>query len=229
MRKFVLPTVLSFIFLYALSNSLGAIIFENRVYNLLVFTNFVCLLCLIIASSYGLMVQITGEKQVNVEDEDEWRLSIERTGYNTLIWTQVAFSISFVALISTFILVRETNPQIALYAFLLHICSLVGLVLVTSIIRYTSPEFTLPNPKSPTYQQELFDSLDDGQKHLMLKGLYKLYYWVIALLILLGIGLMFYSIFTNKSQLVSIVGIGFILLFIQTFYAISLKPKKAVL
>ena len=93
-----------------------------------------------------------------------------------------------------------------------------GVVIGTYLMRYTHPEFRLPDPQSPTYQQELFDSYDDGEKYLMLKTLYKLYFWIIILLILLGIGLMFYSIFTGQSQLISIIGIGCILLFVQTYY-----------
>jgi len=190
MRKFALPVTLLAIFLYSLSNWLGVVSSEATVHNLLILTNLTCLLCLITASIYGLFLQMNSEKKVSAEDEDEWRLSIERTAYNALIWMQVAFSISFVAFIATFLLVRDTYPKVALYAVLLFIGSLVGLVLITYLSRYTHPEFKLPDPHSPTYQQELFDSYDDGEKHLMLKGLYKLYYWMIALLMLLGIGLM---------------------------------------
>ena len=134
-------------------------------YNLLVLANFVCLLCLIVASIYGLIIQINGEKKVSVEDEDGQQLSIERKAYNAIIWVQVAFSISFVTFIAGFMLVRDTYPKVALYAILLFITSFLGLVLITYLIRYTHPEFKLPDPNSPTYQQELFDSYDDGEKY----------------------------------------------------------------
>jgi|SRR5690625_846617 len=228
MKKFFLPITLTAIFLYALSNWLGIVSSGTIVYNLLILANFACLLSLSIASIYGLIVQINVEKKVSAEEEDEWQLSIERTVYSSLIWIQVAFSISFVTFISAFMLVRDTYPKVALYAILLYICSFFGWVLITYLSRYTHPEFKLPDPNSPTYQQELFDSYDDGEKHLMLKGLYKLYYWMNVLLILLGFGLMYYSIFSGESQLVAIIGIGCILLFTQTYYTLSLKPKKTI-
>lgn len=124
------------------------------------------------------------------------------------------------------LLERDTNPLISLYATVLFVASFVGLVLLTYLLRYSHPEFKLPDPQSPTYQQELFDSYDDGEKYVMLKSLYKLYFWIIATLILLGFTLMFYSIFTGNSQLISIIGIGVILLFIQIYYSLSMKPKK---
>lgn len=227
MKKIVLPFILLSIFLYSLSNWVGVIREQTATYNLLVLSNFICLLCLIIASIYGMSARSIGEKKVDFEEEDERQLSIERKAYDTVLWTQAALTISFVSIIAGFMLVRDLHPEIVSYAILLSILSFVGLGMVYYLNRYTNPEYKLPDPKSPTYQQELFDSYDDGEKHLMLKGLYKLYYWIITLLVFLSFGLMFYSIFTKQSQLISIIGIGCILLFVQTYYALSLKPKKS--
>lgn len=227
MKKLLLPIVLISIFLYSLSGWLGILKEQTVTYNMIFMTNMICLLCLIIANMYSVFVQVKGKKQVDLEDEDEWRLSLERATYATISWIQVAFSISFVAFLAGFMLVRDSNPKVAFYAIVLFVSSLIALVIGTYLIRYTHPEFKLPDPQSPTYQQELFDSYDDGEKYLMLKSLYKLYFWIISLLILLGIGLMFYSIFTGQSQLISIIGIGCMLLFVQTYYSMSLKPKKS--
>lgn len=229
MMRFFLPTTLLAIFLYSLSKWIGVVSSGTTVYNSLMFANFACLLCLIFASFYGLIVQTNGEKKVSFEEEDEWKLSIERKAYNTIIWTQVAFSISFVTFIAAFMLVRDTHPKVALFAVILFISSFLGLIITTYLVRYTHPEFKLADPNSPTYQQELFDSYDDGEKYVMLRGLYKLYYWMNILLVLLGLGLMYYSIFTKQSQLIAIIGIGCILFFIQTYYSLSLKPKNTIL
>lgn len=226
MKKFLLPISLLVILLYSLSNWLGFIKEQTLTYNLLVLANISCLLCLIIASFYGVLVQANGVKKMSDEEEDARLLLIERQSYSTVIWVQVAFSISFVSFISGFMLVRNNYPKIVLYSICLFIASFLGLMVVSYLTRYTNPKFELPDPHSPTYHKELFDSFDDGEKYLMLKGLYKLYYWLILLLILLAFGLMFYSIFTEQSQLISIVGIGCILLFIQTYFALSLKPKR---
>lgn len=226
MKKLLLPIVLISIFLYSLSGWLGILNEQTVTYNMIFMANMICLLCLIIANMYSVFVQVKGKKQVDFEDEDDWRLSLERATYAAISWIQVALSISFVAFLAGFMLLRDSNPKVAFYAIVLFVSSVIALIIGTYLIRFTHPEFKLPNPQSPTYQQELFDSYDDGEKYLMLKGLYKLYFWIIILLALLGIALMFYSIFSGKSQLISIIGIGCILLFVQIYYSMSLKPKK---
>lgn len=227
MKKLLLPIVLITIFLYSLSEWLGILKEQTVTYNMIFTANMICLLCLIIANMYSVFVQVNGKKQVDFEDEDEWRLSLERATYAAISWIQAAFSISFVAFLTGFMLVRDSNPMVAFYAIVLFMSSFIALVIVTYLVRYTHPEFKLPDPQSPTYQQELFDSYDDGEKYLMLKSLYKLYFWINILLILLGIGLMLYSVFIGQSQLISIIGIGCILLFVQTYYSMSLKPQKS--
>ena len=94
------------------------------------------------------------------------------------------------------------------------------------ITRITNPTFKFPDPQSKKYNQEFFDQFDDGEKYVILKGLYKLYSIVTWGLVLLAAALMFYSAFSGNSQLISIVGIGVLLLFIQVSYTISLKPSK---
>lgn len=229
MKKLLLPIILIIIFLYSLSEWLGILKEQSVTYNMIFMANMICLLCLIIANMYRIFIQVKGKKQVDFEDEDEWRILLERATYTAFSWIQVAFSISFVAVLTGFMLLRDSNPKVVLYALVLFMSSLLTLVIVTYLMRFTHPEFKLPDPKSPKYQPELFDSYDDGEKYLMLKSLYKLYFWIIFLLILLGNGLMYYSIFTGQSQLISIIGIGCILLFVQTYYSMSLKPKKSKL
>lgn len=60
----------------------------------------------------------------------------------------------------------------------------------------------------------------------MLKGLYNLYQIFTWGLVLLAFCLMFYSAITGNSQLVSIIGIGILLMLIQVSYTISLIPSK---
>ena len=196
-------------------------------YNLIFIANLTSFACLIIASFYSFYVHNQRGETVLSDEEDAFQLKLERAAYSTGIWFQTAFSISFVTFLAAFMLERDTNPTIALYAIVIFTFSIIFATSSTYLLRYIKPDFKMPDPRSPTYQQELFDSYDDGEKYLMLKGLYKLYFLIIAALVFLGMALMYYSVFTGNSQLISIIGIGVVLLFIQTFYSISLKPKKA--
>ena len=226
MKKFGVPLIFVVILFYILKEFTSGYDQRSLTPNLLFVANIVSLICLTIASMYSAYIKHLSERPVSIQDEDEIQLTMERKSYSVVIWIQVALSVSFITLLVGFLLVRHSYPFIALYAIVLFVVSLIALVLATYLMRFTHPEFKLPDPKSPTYQQELFDSYDDGEKYIMLKSLYKLYYLIIAILGFLAFGLMFYSAFTGDSQLISIIGIGAILLFVQIYYSISLKPKR---
>lgn len=226
MKKFGLPLILLVILIYILKEFTIGYDQRGVTPNLIIVANIVSFISLTIASMYNAYINHLSERPVSIQDEDTLQLTIERKSYSVVIWLQIALSVSFITLLVGFLLLRHSYPMIALYAIVLFIFSIVALVLATYLMRFTHPEFKLPDPKSPTYQLELFDSYDDGEKYIMLKSLYKLYYLIIAVLGFLAFGLMFYSAFTGDSQLISIIGIGAILLFVQIYYSISLKPKR---
>lgn len=226
MKKFGVPLILLVILIYILKEFTIGYDQRGVTPNLIIVANIVSFISLTIASMYNAYINHLSERPVSIQDEDTLQLTIERKSYSVVIWLQIALSVSFITLLVGFLLLRHSYPMIALYAIVLFVFSLVALVLATYLMRFTHPEFKLPDPKSPTYQLELFDSYDDGEKYIMLKSLYKLYYLIIAVLGFLAFGLMFYSAFTGDSQLISIIGIGAILLFVQIYYSISLKPKR---
>ena len=226
MKKFGVPLILLVILIYILKEFTIGYDQRGVTPNLIIVANIVSFISLTIASMYNAYINHLSERPVSIQDEDTLQLTIERKSYSVVIWLQIALSVSFITLLVGFLLLRHSYPMIALYAIVLFVFSLVALVLATYLMRFTHPEFKLPDPKSPTYQLELFDSYDDGEKYIMLKSLYKLYYLIIAVLGFLAFGLMFYSAFTGDSQLISIIGIGAIILFVQIYYSISLKPKR---
>ena len=124
-----------------------------------------------------------------------------------------------------FILLRDTNPVIVIWSLILLVISFVSLFPSEKIVRITNPNFKFPDPQSKNYEQEYFNQFDDGEKFVILKGLYKLYGTVIWGLILLASALMFYSVFSGNSQVVSIIGIGILLLLIQVSYTMEYKPR----
>lgn len=97
--------------------------------------------------------------------------------------------------------------------------------------KMTSIIFPNYSPPVPNTKEPVLDSLnmyDDGQKYLLLKSLYKLYFLIIFLLVLLIFGLMYYSILSGNNQTVSIIGIGVILLISLSIFTNSLKPQKTI-
>lgn len=161
-----------------------------------------------------------------MEIEDIHQVKLERIAYNSATYIQISISLSLTSMLVGFILLRDTHPDIVLWSFILLAISLASIFPSEKIVHITNPNLKFPDPQSKNYEQEYFNQFDDGEKFVILKGLYKIYGTVIWGLILLAFSLMFYSIFSDNSQVVSIIGIGVLLLLIQVIYTVSLKPSK---
>ncbi|MCM3587833.1 DUF3169 family protein [Mesobacillus maritimus] len=194
--------------------------------NLLMISNLVVIICLMFARFNVHKAEKSSVIKVDIKVEDTHQVSLERMAYTALTSIQVALSLSFTASLVGFLLLRDTQPDIVLWSLILLVVSFLSLFPSEKMIRITNPNFNFPNPQSKNYEQEFFNQFDDGEKYVMLKGLYKLYSLVTWGLVLLAFILMFYSAFTGDSQLVSIIGIGVLLLLIQVSYTISLKPSN---
>lgn len=214
------------LFLYGLFNVLSN--FNHQLFeaNLLMISNLAVILCLIFARFNVNKAEEGSLKEVDMEMEDVHQVSLERTAYNAATYVHTAFSLSFTSNLVGFILLRDTQPVIVLWSLILTGISIISLFPSEKIVRITNPNFKFPDPQSKNYEQEYFDQFDDGEKYVMLKSLYQLHSIVTFGLILLAVALMFYSIFSKDSQVVSIIGIGVLLLIVHVCYTISLKPSK---
>lgn len=192
--------------------------------NLLIISNIICGTCLLIAAIYSLYLERAVKKVVTHVDEDIYFNQLERRSYNASYFACTAFVIALITLVIGFILVRDSNPTIALTSFLLCTVSLFSINLKN--LEFLYPNMKFPDPNSKDTVVDTLDIYDDGQKHILLKSLYKLYFTTILLFIFLAFALMFYSIFSGNNQIVSIIGIGFILLILVNGLSGSLKPAK---
>ncbi|MEH6944191.1 DUF3169 family protein [Bacillus sp. JJ722] len=188
--------------------------------------NIFCLGLLLITTLISGKIVELGEKTVTHDMEDQKIIVLERLSYKLTIYSQIAFTLSLLTLIAGFLLLRDEYPKIVLYTAILVPITFYRLLVNVSLIRFTRPDYQLPNPNSKDYQEQLFNCYDDGEKHVMLKSLYKLYYVLQTALVILMFVLMFYSIFSGVSQLFSIIAIGLILLFMQLFYLRGMRVKN---
>ncbi|WP_214843904.1 DUF3169 family protein [Exiguobacterium sp. s150] len=116
-------------------------------------------------------------------------------------------------------------------AFLIAILlSLVaGIVLSYSLNRLLAvmyPERALPKLSDPDYAQRLLDLSDDGEKHVMLQGLYKTNLSTTSLMTLAIILLLVYSVLTGDSQLFSIFVVSLIMVFTNIQYIRIIRSKN---
>lgn len=87
------------------------------------------------------------------------------------------------------------------------------------------PERDLPSLGDKQYAEKLLNVSDDGEKHVMLGGLYKTHITMSSLLLGAIVLLLFYSMASDSSQLFSIFIIIIILAITNTQYLFSIRNK----
>lgn len=192
--------------------------------NLLIISNIICGSSLLIAAIYSIYLERALKKEVTHIDEDIYFNQLERKSYTASYYGPSAFVIALITLVIGFILVRDSNPKIALISIIL--CTLSFFSTTFKLNAFLFPNMKLPESNAKDPMLETLDWYDDGQKHILLQSLYKMFFSTIVLFILLAFALMFYSIFSGNNQIVSIIGIGIILLLLVNGLSRSLKPAK---
>ena len=192
--------------------------------NLLIISNIICGSSLLIAAIYSIYLERALKKEVTHIDEDIYFNQLERKSYTASYFGPSAFVIALITLVIGFILVRDSNPKIALISIIL--CTLSLFSANFKLNAFLFPNMKLPESNAKDPMLETLDWYDDGQKHILLQSLYKMFFSTIVLFILLAFALMFYSIFSGNNQIVSIIGIGIILLLLVNGLSRSLKPAK---
>lgn len=97
--------------------------------------------------------------------------------------------------------------------------------LLPGLMHKMYPERNLPSISDKDYAKKLLESSDDGEKHVMLGGLYKTYMTMNSLLLGAIILLLLYSMVTGTSQLFGIFVVVAILTVTNVQYLSSIRNK----
>ena len=87
------------------------------------------------------------------------------------------------------------------------------------------PDRNLPDVGDKDYSKKLLEISDDGERHIMLYGLYRAYNFVNIAFVFAIIGISFYSLVTEDSQLFSIIVISLLLLMMNAVYVFSIRNR----
>ncbi|WP_010651518.1 DUF3169 family protein [Oceanobacillus massiliensis] len=157
----------------------------------------------------------------DAEDEVDELMYKKFTDYSLFVQSSTTFSI--LALCTALI----TSERIILITIAIAglILSYLLTSLSTTLLRKVYPERNLPSLSDPNYAEKLLEISDDGEKHVMLNGLYKTYSFVNLALIIAIILAAFYSISSDSSQLFSIIVMSAVLLLTNAKYALSIRNK----
>ena len=188
--------------------------------------NVVSSLFLVIAAIYSFYITRELKKNKVMDDEDYVLNTLERKVYHASYFILTALIIAFISTATGFMYFRDTHPDMVGLSIAITVFAFLFFIPNSKMTALTFPNYKIPDRHSKTPVEDTLSYYDDGQKHLLLKSLYKLYFLIISLLVLLIFGLMYYSVFTGNNQTVSIIGIGVILLLSLIIFTSSLEPNK---
>lgn len=93
------------------------------------------------------------------------------------------------------------------------------------LMKLAYPNRNLPEVGEKHYAQKLMEVSDEGERHVMLHGLYKVYNFANMAFAFSIIGIAIYTSITGDSQLFSMIVIAFILLVMNSVYSFSVRNK----
>ena len=139
------------------------------------------------------------------------------------IAANISIALSILGVAVSILMTNNTLLQIGF--IFLFIASCLTLVYGINFVRLSYPERNIPRIQAKNYDQQLMDSMDDGEKYVTLQGLFKSHQ-LFNLFMLTGIILaVAFSYFSNQSQIFSIVLMCLVLLVVNTSYLVVVRNK----
>lgn len=122
-------------------------------------------------------------------------------------------------------IIQQTDPWIYLAAGVTMVAALLFLFLLPTLLPVMYPERDLPASTDSNFADKLLAASDEGERHVMLEGLYKTFNTMNATLFIGLILLMMYSISTGDNQIFGMVIIAAILIISNVKYVLSIRDK----
>lgn len=122
-------------------------------------------------------------------------------------------------------LVLDQQLSLVVTGFIVMAVGLIGSIRFQMLVQQMYPERNLPDISETDYALKLLAASDDGEKHVMLEGLYKTHSLVNLLLVVGIILLLFYSLSSSSSQLFSIFVITSILVVSNAKYYLAIRNR----
>lgn len=122
-------------------------------------------------------------------------------------------------------IIQQTDAWIYLAAAVTMVAALLFLFLLPTLLPVMYPERDLPASTDSNFADKLLAASDEGERHVMLEGLYKTFNTMNATLFTGLIVLMMYSISTGDNQIFGMVIITAILIISNVKYVLSIRDK----
>ena len=187
----------------------------------------ICMVVSLLAILFSLIgfIRIKKEaKKIVTGDEEDEREILQYKRYGDI---SLAVNIAMYVSMAMIALVTITNQH---FSFIL--ISL-ALILLSTFLNFASlgliktiyPDRDLPSVNDKQFAKKLLDMSDEGERHVMLEGLYRAYSSINLLLVIAVVALTTYSIISGISQLIGIFAIILILVITNTQYMLAIRKK----
>ncbi len=156
------------------------------------------------------------------DDEDQAEGIINKKLYDYSFSNNV--SAIFAVLGMSIALLKMHNPLIII-GVIVTLLSYSMTSYMMKLYKLAYPNRNLPDVGDKKYAKKLLEISDDGERHVMLHGLYKAYNFANIAFVFAIIGISFYSLVTEDSQLFSIIVISLLLLMMNAVYVFSIRNR----
>jgi len=161
--------------------------------------------------------------QVDGEQEDEVDAQKYRKFSDMSLSLQISSTLAIVGMSMSLMLASAI--YLAFVGVVMIFASYILGIWMMNIVQKMYPERNLPKITEEKYAEKLLAKSDEGEKHVMLHGLYKSYNLVNILLVLGMIATAIYSMVTEQSQLFAIILMGIILIAVNSRYMFAIRNK----
>ncbi|MGX9290726.1 DUF3169 family protein [Bacillus sp. A015] len=160
---------------------------------------------------------------VSGDEEDELEAKQYRTFTDLTLANTVSTILSIIAI--GMAIVTEQPIWLILVNVTLFIVTIISSYVAISVLKLVYPNRNLPSPSDKDYSKKLLAISDEGEKHVMLGGLFHTYQLMNILLIGAMFILIVYSLGANHSQLFSIMVIGLVLIILNANYMFRIRNR----
>lgn len=156
-------------------------------------------------------------------DEDAMEQYKYRKFIDLTLITQISTVLSFLALgMGTIIEMPVWFLATAIPTFII---AFIIQIVTPSITKLIYPERDLPDISDKHYADKLLALSDEGERHVMLHGLYKAYISTSSLLFISLVILAVYSVFTGNAQILGMFLVASILLISSAQYGLAIRNR----
>jgi len=161
--------------------------------------------------------------QLSGEDEDLQEENLYKMYSDASLAINMSLILSIVG--ACVAIITEQSIIIQIISVPVILIPIIGTPLVGNYIKYVYPYREIPSYNDKQYSKKMFEMSDEGERHIMLQGLYSAFNLTNVLLLCSLLLCMFYSVASGESQLFAILIIAIILITVNTQYMLKVRNR----